>query len=113
MLKKLSSHFASIRVTAVDPNKGMLETFCERLKNCDVTKEVECQTFPGTYAEFLDSSLADSKFDFITIIHALYYMGDPTDSVKSLLSSLVPTGIMYADLVTGKYLFYYFVYSFF
>ncbi|XP_063965646.1 uncharacterized protein LOC129276149 isoform X2 [Lytechinus pictus] len=49
MLQKLSSYFDSIRVTAVDPNKGMLQTFCARLNDCDVTKSIACRPFEGTY----------------------------------------------------------------
>ncbi|XP_054768553.2 histamine N-methyltransferase A-like isoform X1 [Lytechinus pictus] len=102
MLQKLSSYFDSIRVTAVDPNKGMLQTFCARLNDCDVTKSIACRPFEGTYSEFLESSLADYKFDFITTIHSLYYTGDTNCVVESMLSSLQPTGIVYAAVVHDK-----------
>ncbi|XP_063954582.1 histamine N-methyltransferase A-like [Lytechinus pictus] len=102
MLQKLSSHFDSIRVTAVEPNKGMLLTFVEKLKDCDVTKAIECRPFQGTYDEFLQSTLADCKFDFITAIHSLYYTGDIKCVIESMLLCLHNTGIIYADVMSDE-----------
>nr|XP_054754170.1 histamine N-methyltransferase-like [Lytechinus pictus] len=100
-VKNLGAYFTLVCNVAIDPSEDMLKTFqksISALNSGDASSSsspVVFHGFSGSLAQFVsDSPLAEYKYNLISSIHSIYYIGDLETTFTQLTSMLKDKGIM-------------------
>nr|XP_054760560.1 histamine N-methyltransferase-like [Lytechinus pictus] len=96
-LKRLGSHFRSIKNVAVEPNESLFKVFKAETQSWSSDTESNCEShyFVGPLTQFFDESpLVDRKYNLISAVHSLYYTGDLEATFIRLMSMLKDDGVM-------------------
>ena len=103
-LERLQTKFAKISCCVVEPSHLITEyqdAISKDENGLGETREIiydwRKQTFQG-YMKNRDLNF----FDFISVFHAMYFLGDPEKAITDLYSLLKPGGIMVILVLTGK-----------
>ncbi|XP_072047090.1 histamine N-methyltransferase B-like [Amphiura filiformis] len=101
-LKKLKTKFSQISATVIEPSTERISKYQDmvRQNSSDITR-IEYSWHNQTFHQFVTSMKAGQKYHFITIIHAIYFVGEVEDSVRKLYELLEPGGIIFLIAITG------------
>ncbi|XP_072046713.1 histamine N-methyltransferase A-like [Amphiura filiformis] len=102
-LKKLKTKFSRISATVIEPNTKQICKYqiTVRQNSSDITG-IKHKWHNQTFQEFMTSIEAEQKYHFITIVHAMYYMGEVEEAVKTFYELLEPGGKILIMLVTDS-----------
>ncbi|XP_072015558.1 histamine N-methyltransferase B-like [Amphiura filiformis] len=95
-LKKLKTKFSRISATVIEPSTEQISKYQEmvRQNSSDITG-IEYKWHNQTFQEFERSIAAGQKYHFITIVHAIYYVGKVEETVKTFSELLEPGGMIF------------------
>ncbi|XP_072047091.1 histamine N-methyltransferase B-like [Amphiura filiformis] len=102
-LEKLKTKFSRISTTIIEPNTK-LSKYQEmvRQKSSDITG-IEYIWHNQTFQEFVTSMEAGQKYHFITIVHAMYYLGEVEETVQTFYELLEPGGMIFMVIQADYY----------
>ena len=91
-----------IRLVVVEPNKTMMESFRKRLLAFDTEGKITSELFEGTFHEFLEASpSAELRYNLITSIHVIPYMGELKKAFTQHSSLLKDNGFLLVHMMSG------------
>ncbi|XP_071487310.1 histamine N-methyltransferase-like [Diadema antillarum] len=94
-MKTLMAFYRKISNTAVEPSSSLLHTYEENLQSAGITPQVDVKYINCTLRQYLDGrGDKEEKFQLISGIHCMYYLGKIEDSMDQLLSTLTENGIL-------------------
>ncbi|XP_072046730.1 histamine N-methyltransferase-like [Amphiura filiformis] len=98
-LNQLKTKFSLISATVIEPNTQQLSKYQDmvRQNSSDIT-EIEYKWRNQTFQEFVRSTETGKKYHFITIVHAMYYVGEVEESVQTFHELLEPGGMIFMVL---------------
>ncbi|XP_072047089.1 histamine N-methyltransferase-like [Amphiura filiformis] len=101
-LKKLKTKFSRLSATVIEPSTERISKYQDmvRQKSSDITG-IEYKWHNQTFHEFVRSMETGQKYHFITIVHAIYFMGEIEETFKKLYNFLQPGGIIFLVASTG------------
>ncbi|XP_071490781.1 histamine N-methyltransferase-like [Diadema antillarum] len=106
IIRKLIKHFGRLSYTIVEPG-GIIEKF--RL-NVSTDPELRAAQYTWHNVPFenfcLKTSGSSDKYEFISVIHSVYYLKDTTSSLKCLLEILQDGGVLMFIINDGTYLYF-------
>ncbi|XP_072024906.1 histamine N-methyltransferase-like [Amphiura filiformis] len=97
-LQKLAAKFPKISASVVEPSNLIIEYQDTVVRN-PIAKNISFQWHRKTFDEFLTSN--NQKYHFVSVVHSIYFLGDPSVSIRKLYKLLEPGGILLLVLVTG------------
>ncbi|XP_072025484.1 histamine N-methyltransferase-like [Amphiura filiformis] len=96
-LQKLAAKFPKISASVVEPS-NLITEYQDIVGRNPIAKTISFQWHKKTFDEFLTSN--SQKYHFISLIHSVYFLGDPSVSIRKLYKLLEPDGILLLVLVT-------------
>ncbi|XP_072047094.1 histamine N-methyltransferase-like [Amphiura filiformis] len=95
-LKKLKTKFSRISATVIEPSTEQISKYQEmvREKSSDITG-IEYKWHNQTFQEFVTSIETGQKYHFITIVHAIYYVGKVEETFRTFSNLLEPGGMIF------------------
>ncbi|XP_072025131.1 histamine N-methyltransferase B-like [Amphiura filiformis] len=95
-LKKLKTKFSRISATVIEPSTEQICKYQEMVhqNSSDITG-IEYKWHNQIFQEFERSAEAGQKYHFITIIHAVYYVGKVEETIKTFYELLEPGGMIF------------------
>ncbi|XP_072046731.1 carnosine N-methyltransferase 2-like [Amphiura filiformis] len=101
-LRKLKPKFPKISTTVIEPSTERISIYQETVnQNCSDFTGIEYEWHNQTFQEYImQYTGAQKKYHFITIIHAMYFLGDVEQAVRNLFELLEPGGIIFMVLAT-------------
>ncbi|XP_072018561.1 histamine N-methyltransferase-like [Amphiura filiformis] len=99
-LKKLTTKFPRISASVIEPSTQRISEYQEtkRQKSNEITG-IEYEWHNQTFQQFVTSKAARQKYHFISIINAIYFLGELEDTIKQLYNFLQPGGIIFVVVV--------------
>ncbi|XP_071488354.1 histamine N-methyltransferase B-like [Diadema antillarum] len=95
LVKTLREFYKKLSSTAIEPNANLLRAYKENVQSAEITPPVDVKYFHGTFRQYLDDGVEeDGKFNLISGIHSLYYLGQIRESMDQLLVTLKENGIL-------------------
>ncbi|XP_072047093.1 histamine N-methyltransferase B-like [Amphiura filiformis] len=103
LLSKLKTKFSRISATVIEPNTKQLSVYQDMVhqKSSDITG-IEYKWHNQTFQEFVTSIETGHKYHFITIVHAIYFVGEVEETVRKLYEFLEPGGIIFLVALTDS-----------
>ena len=102
-LKKLRTKFPKISVTVLEPSTEKMSIYQETVQqNSSDFTGIGYEWYNQTFQEYMKSTGTKKRYHFISVVHAMYFMGDVKDAVGNLNQLLEPGGMMMIILNTGK-----------
>ncbi|XP_072017972.1 histamine N-methyltransferase-like [Amphiura filiformis] len=100
-LKKLKTKFSQISATVVEPSTQRISEYQDiaGTKSSEFTG-IQYEWHNQTFQEFVRSAGAERKYHFITIVHAVYFLGDVDRAIRYLYELLEPGGLIF--MVVGR-----------
>ncbi len=102
-LKKLQTKFPKISATVVEPSAEGISKYQEMVQqNSHDFTGITFEWHQQTFQEFMRSKSVGKKYHFISVVQTFYYLGDVEEAVQNLYDLLLPGGMMYVVLESGK-----------
>ncbi|XP_072041995.1 histamine N-methyltransferase-like [Amphiura filiformis] len=100
-MKILKSNFSQISATVLEPSTEQITKYQDAVaKSCDLGG-VNYEWHNQTFQQYMESTgSAKQKYHFITIVEAMYFMGDAEEAVRNLQELLIPGGVIFMILAT-------------
>ncbi|XP_072041808.1 histamine N-methyltransferase A-like [Amphiura filiformis] len=101
-LRKLATKFPKISASVVEPSE-LITKYKDTVGRNPVADNITFEWHKQTFDEYLASVAchgSDKKYHFISVVHAVYFLGDPDVSIKKLYKLLEPGGIILLIVVT-------------
>ncbi|XP_072041311.1 histamine N-methyltransferase-like [Amphiura filiformis] len=102
-MKKLKSNFSEISATVNEPSTKHIIQYQDAV---DVEKqkgdlgEVHYEWHNQSFQDYMKSTGAKQKYHFISILHAIYYVGEVEKAVTNLYELLEPSGMIFIMIIT-------------
>ena len=102
-LKKLKTKFPKISVTVLEPSSDKISIYQKTVQqNSSDFTGIDYEWYNQTFQEYMKSTGTKKSYHFISVIHAMYFLGDVTEAVGNLNQLLELGGMMMIILNTGK-----------
>ena len=102
-LRRLKNKFPQRSVRVIEPSTRDINRYKETVRQkSSYLAGVEFEWHNKTFQEYMKSTEEVKKFHFITIIHAVYYIGEVEEAVGNLYELLAPGGMIYMVAVSGN-----------
>ncbi|XP_072046330.1 histamine N-methyltransferase-like [Amphiura filiformis] len=99
-MRILKSEFPQISATVLEPSTKQITKYQDTVaKSCDLGG-VDYDWQNQTFQEYMRSTGAKEKYHFITIVDAIYFLGEAEEAVRKLYELLEPGGMMFILLQT-------------
>ncbi|XP_072041525.1 histamine N-methyltransferase-like [Amphiura filiformis] len=99
-MKILKSNFSQISATVIEPCTEQITKYQDAVaKSCDLDG-VDYDWQIQTFQQYFKSPGAKQKYHFITVVDAIYFVGEVEEGVRNLYELLEPGGMILIILVT-------------
>ncbi|XP_072030423.1 histamine N-methyltransferase-like [Amphiura filiformis] len=101
-LKKLLIEFSKLDACVCEPDKEMISHYRDTVNRREsVTSSVAFEWQNLTFQEYLKNVGKEKKYHFISLVHVIYFIGDPEEAIKNLYKMLEEGGMILLIVVTG------------
>ncbi|XP_072036961.1 histamine N-methyltransferase A-like [Amphiura filiformis] len=98
-LQKLAAKFPKISASVVEPSE-LITKYKDTAGRNPVADNITFEWHHRTFDEYLACNGYDKKYHFISVVHAVYFLGDPEVFMKKLYKLLEPGGVLLLILLT-------------
>ncbi|XP_072041810.1 histamine N-methyltransferase A-like [Amphiura filiformis] len=98
-LQKLTAKFLKISASVVEPSE-LITKYKDTVGMNPAADNITFEWYKQTFDEYLACHGSDKKYHFISVVHAVYFLGDPDVFIQKLYKLLEPGGILLVIVVT-------------
>ncbi|XP_072041809.1 histamine N-methyltransferase A-like [Amphiura filiformis] len=98
-LRKLAAKFPKISASVVEPSE-LITKYKDTVGRNPVADNITFEWYKQTFDEYLACHGSEKKYHFISVVHAVYFLGDPDVFIKKMYKLLEPGGILLVILLT-------------